>query len=72
MSLGSRLRVFAVCVLLQAGVAAGVPMLPDDIRELMNQMNQSKLAHVLPADENGGAGPPGDDSNERSGNGERP
>jgi hypothetical protein len=26
-------------------------MLPDEIRELMNQMNQPKLAHVLPADE---------------------
>jgi hypothetical protein len=51
MSLRHRLRVLLVCVALQVGVFSGVPMLPDEIRELMNQMNQPKLAHVLPADE---------------------
>jgi hypothetical protein len=27
---------------------------PDEIRELMNQMNQPRLAHVLPSEETGG------------------
>ncbi len=51
MSFWHRLRVLMVCVALQVGVLSGVPMLPDEIRELMNHMNQPKLAHVLPADE---------------------
>src|SRR4029453_16723577 len=32
---------------------------PDEIRSLMNQTNQPRLAHVLPADEEGGSDPPG-------------
>jgi hypothetical protein len=58
MSLKSRLRVIFVCAALELGVLAGVPMRPDEIRELMNQMNQPKLAHVLPADEEGVDDPP--------------
>jgi hypothetical protein len=71
MSLRSRLRVLVVCVAMQVGVLTGVPMLPDDVRELMNQMNQPKLAHVLPADDDGNADAPADDSRERSRDGER-
>ena len=71
MSLTSRLRVFVVCVVMQVGVLTGVPMLPDDICELMNQMNQPKLAHALPADNDGSADPPADDSREPSRDGER-
>jgi hypothetical protein len=37
----------------EMGVLIGVPMRPDEIQELMNQMNQPKLAHVLPSDEEG-------------------
>jgi len=45
----SRLRVFVVCMALEMGVLSGVPMRPDEIRQLMNQMNQPKLAHALPS-----------------------
>jgi hypothetical protein len=38
----------------EIGVLSGVPVRPDEIQQLMNQMNQPKLAHVLPADEEGG------------------
>jgi hypothetical protein len=44
------LRVFLVCAALQLGVFAGVPMRPDEIQGLMNQLNQPKLAHAMPAD----------------------
>ena len=57
MSLASRLRVVFVCAALQLGVISGVPMRPEQIQELMHQMNQPKLAHVLPADEEGGDDP---------------
>jgi hypothetical protein len=58
MSLASRLRVLFVCLALEGGVLSGVPMRPDEIRELMNQMNQPKFAHVLPSEELGGDDPP--------------
>jgi len=32
---------------LEMGVISGVPMRPGEIQELMNQMNQSKVAHVF-------------------------
>ena len=37
---------------------AQVPMRPDEIQELMNQMNQPKMAHVLPSENDEGADPP--------------
>ena len=54
MSLASRLRVVFVCAALQLGVFSGVPMRPEQIQELMHQMNQPTLAHVLPTDEESG------------------
>jgi hypothetical protein len=53
-----RLRIVLACAGLQLGVLMGVPMRPDEIKELMHQMNQPKLAHVLPGkdDEGGDAG----------------
>jgi hypothetical protein len=57
-SVASRLRVLVVCVALEMGVLGGVPMRPDEIQELMHQMNQPSLAHVLPTeDEEGGDSP---------------
>ena len=47
MSLASRLRVIVVCMALEMGVLSGVPMRPDEIQDLLNQMNQPKMAHVL-------------------------
>ncbi len=61
MPCASRLRVLLLCVALEMGVLSGVPMRPDEIQELMNQMNQPKLAHVLPSDAEGG-----DDRRQRS------
>ena len=60
MSLKERLRVLFACAFLQMGVLAGVPMRPEQIKELMHQMNQPTIAHVLPSEEEAGDGdPPG-------------
>ena len=58
MCLRRRLRVLFLCATLQIGVLAGVPMRPDKIEELMQQINQPKLAQVLPPDEDAGGAPP--------------
>ena len=58
MSLTKRLRTILLCVALEFGVLSGVPMRPEEIRALMNQINQPKLAHVLPSDEESGDDPP--------------
>ena len=57
MSLRNRLHAVVVCAMLQLGVMAGVPMRPDEIEELMHQMNQPKMAHVLPSEGQDGDGP---------------
>jgi hypothetical protein len=49
-SLMARLRVVFLCVTLEIGVLAGVPIRPDEIQRLMQQMNRPTLAHVLPAE----------------------
>ena len=51
MSLKKRLRTILVCVALEFGVLSGVPMRPDEIRALIDQINQPKLAQALPASE---------------------
>jgi hypothetical protein len=48
-----RLRVLFVCAVLEMGVLVGAPMRPEEIQELMHQMNQPKIAHVLPAESEG-------------------
>ena len=58
MSLKTRLRTIFMCAALELGALSGVPMRPEQIRSLMNQLNQPKLAHVLPADEQSGDDPP--------------
>ncbi len=58
MPLMKRLRVLLVCLALEMAVLAGVPMRPDEIQELMNQMNQPKVAHVLPSENDEGDVPP--------------
>ena len=54
MSLVKRLRTVFLCLTLEVGVLIGVPMRPEQIRELLNQLNQPKLAHVLPGEEDSG------------------
>jgi hypothetical protein len=58
MSFKKRLRVLAVCANLLLGVMVGSPMRPDEIEELMHQMNQPKMAHVLPTEDEDGDDPP--------------
>jgi len=55
-SWANRLRVLVVCLGLEIGVLSGVPMRPDEIQDLMNQMNQPKVAHVLPTEDDEGDG----------------
>ena len=57
MSFKSKLRVLTVCLILQAGVFMHCPMRLEQIEEMMQQMNQPKLARVLPSDEDDGDGP---------------
>jgi hypothetical protein len=54
MSLMKRLRVLFLCIALEAGVLSGVPMRPEEIRELMDRMNRPKLAHVLRTEDDRG------------------
>ncbi len=58
MSLMKRLRVLFVCAVLEMGVLMGAPMRPEEIQELMHQMNQSTLAHVFPSENDDGGDPP--------------
>ena len=51
MRLHPRLRTLLVCSMLEYAALMGSPMRPEEIEELMRQMNQPKLAHV-PRDEN--------------------
>jgi hypothetical protein len=60
-----KLRTIFLCAALEVGVLAGVPMRPEEIRGLMNQMNQPQLAHVLPSDDESGNDPPGTSSRPR-------
>jgi len=55
-SWANRLRVLVVCLGLEIGVLSGVPMRPDEIQDLMNQMNQPKMAHALPTEDEEGDG----------------
>jgi len=58
MSLKGRLRTIFMCAALELGVLSGVPMRPEEIRALMDQINKPKLAHVVPADDQSGDDPP--------------
>ena len=58
MSLRRGLRTLAVCFVLQIGVLFQLPMRPEQIEELMQQMNRPKLALVLPAEEDQSDPPP--------------
>jgi hypothetical protein len=43
-----RLRTIFLCAALEFAALTGVPMRPEEIRELMQTMNQPKVVHVLP------------------------
>jgi hypothetical protein len=46
-----RLRTLFLCAALELAVMTGVPMRHEEIRELMQTMNQPKVAHVLPEED---------------------
>jgi hypothetical protein len=58
MRVPSRLRTLLVCAMLEYAAMMGSPMRPEEIEELMRQMNQPKLAHVIPDESEHGAGDP--------------
>ncbi len=47
MRLSARLRTLLVCAMLEYAAMIGSPMRPEEIQELLRQMNQPTLAHVL-------------------------
>ena len=47
----TRLLKAFVCVFLGLGSVMGVPMRPEEIAELMSNMNQPKIAVTLPEDD---------------------
>jgi hypothetical protein len=46
-----RLRTILCCAVLQAGAYAGVPMRPEQIRDLMQGLNQPKIAQTAPEED---------------------
>lgn len=58
MSLKEKLRVLLACMTLEAAVIMGMPMRPEQIKELMHQMNQPVLAHVLRSEDDETDDPP--------------
>ena len=46
--IGDRLRTLICCAVLQAGAFAGVPMRPEQIRDLMQSLNQPTIAQTNP------------------------
>jgi hypothetical protein len=53
-----KFRILLACTVLEIGLLAGAPMRPEQIQELMRQMNQPALAHVLPSEADAGDDPP--------------
>jgi hypothetical protein len=52
-----KIRTMFVCAFLEVGVLAGIPMRPEQIRELMRQMDAPKIAHMLPGEDESGEPP---------------
>jgi hypothetical protein len=61
-SLSDRLRTILLCSVLEIGVMLGVPMPPERIRQLLQQMNQPAVMHVLRENDDSGEPPPDDPS----------
>ena len=58
MRLSPRLRTILVCAVLEYAALVGSPMRPEEIQELMRNMNQPKLAQVIPDENDHGDGDP--------------
>ncbi len=57
MRLSTRLRTLLVCAMLEYAAMIGSPMRPEEIQELMRQMNQPTLAHTLREENDSGDDP---------------
>ena len=53
-----KLRNITLCLALGLGSLMGVPMRADELEELLHQMNQPKIAHTLPEENDNGDPPP--------------
>ena len=58
MRVPSRLRTILVCTMLEFAAVTGIPMRPEEIKSLMQTMNQPKLAHVIRDESERGDGEP--------------
>ena len=64
MSLKRRLRTLACCGMLEIAAMFGIPMRPEQVQEFMQMLNESKVAHVLPSEDESGEPPlEGEDAN---------
>ena len=55
MSFKHQLRTLIVCLPLALGLLMGVPMKPEEIEQLMHDLNQPRIAVTIPGEsENGG------------------
>jgi hypothetical protein len=52
-----RLRTLVCCVTLEFGALFGIPMRPEQIRDLMQTLNQPKIAQTTPDESDNGDGP---------------
>jgi hypothetical protein len=52
-----RLRTLLCCAVLQIGALVGVPMRPEQIRDLMHDLNQPKAAQTNPEHDASGGRP---------------
>ena len=57
MSLRRRLRTLACCGMLEIAALCGIPMRPEQIEEFMQMLNESKVAHTLPSEDESGEPP---------------
>jgi len=49
-----KLRTLLLCLPLLVGLLMGSPMRPEEIEELMQRMNQQKIAHTIPDESENG------------------
>ncbi|HEY3771225.1 MAG TPA: hypothetical protein VGN44_21305 [Candidatus Angelobacter sp.] len=57
MSIKKLLRTLAICLPLMVGIIGGVPMKPDEIEELMHNLNQPKITVTIPGESENGDEP---------------
>jgi len=57
-SLRRRLRTVACCGMLEIAALFGMPMRPEQVQEFMQTLNESRIAHTLPSEDESGDPPP--------------